>query len=64
MNIMKIFPDPDDMCQMEYRAIYEHLKSVLSDCPEEERHELCKGMLEEFELHAKSMLKDLENAQK
>lgn len=52
---MKNFPDPDDVGQMEYRAIHTHMKEVLDDCPEEERFKLAIGMLEEFEGWAKEL---------
>lgn len=58
MNPIENFPDPDNICQMEYRAIYEHIKETLDDCPEEERFELAVSMLEEFESWAKE-LKDI-----
>ncbi len=62
VKIMEMFPDPHDVGQMEYRAIYDHIRDVLRDCPEEERVDLCRGMLEEFVMHAQSMLETLKDA--
>lgn len=62
MNPMELFPSPDDIGQMEYRAIHGHMKEVLDDCPEEERMELAIGILKEFKVWAKSMKKTLKKA--
>lgn len=61
---MKHFPDPDNVGQMEYRAIHDHIKEVLDDCPEEERFELAIGMLEEFEGWAKELREKLLSPEK
>lgn len=52
---MKCLPDPDNVGQMEYRAIHDHIKEVLDDCPEEEQFDLAVSMLEEFESWAKEL---------
>ena len=62
MDPMELFPDPDDIGQMEYRAIHTHMKEVLDDCPEEERMSLALGILKEFKGWSKSMKKTLKKA--
>lgn len=62
MNPIELLPNPDDIGQMEYRAIHMHMKEVLDDCPEEERMSLAMGILEEFEGWAESMRKTLKKA--
>lgn len=64
MNPMELFPDPDSVCQMEYRAIHTHMKEVLDDCPEEERMSLAMGILKEFKMWAKDMRKTLKRSSK
>ncbi len=64
MDPMKCFASPDDICQMEYRAIYEHMKETLDDCPKEERMELALGMLKEFEGWANAMRDTLKRSSK
>lgn len=64
MNPMDLFPNPDDICQMEYRAIHTHMKEVLEDCPEDERMEIAMGMLKEFRDWAKDMRKTLKRSSK
>jgi len=61
---MNHFPDPDEIGQMEYRAIHTHMKEVLDDCPEEERMSLALGILKEFKGWAKSMRKTLKASSK
>jgi hypothetical protein len=60
VNLIGIFPDPDDVGQSEYRAIHEHLREFLGDCPEDERAEMCESILEEFITHAQSMMEILD----
>jgi len=64
MDPMKCFANPDDICQMEYRAIYEHMKETLDDCPQPERLDLALGMLKEFEGWAKAMRSTLKRSSK
>lgn len=64
MDIMKCFPDPDEVGQSEYRAIHDCLKDTLEDCPKKERFDLAMSMLDEFELWAKSMKSNLEHSPK
>lgn len=61
---MKHFPDPDNVCQMEYRAIHTHMKEVLDDCPEDERFELALSMLEEFKSWAENLKENLLSSEK
>jgi hypothetical protein len=61
MNPVELLPNPDDVGQSEYRAIYEHLKDTLDDCPQSERMDLAIAMLCEFEewaRHIKGRLKE------
>lgn len=60
VKVIDIFPHPDNVGQSEYRAIYEHLRDYLRDCPEDERHEMCESILEEFVTHAQSMMEILD----
>lgn len=55
MNPVELLPNPDDIGNSEYRAIYDSLKSTLDDCPEEERFNLAIAMLDEFEFWAKDI---------
>jgi hypothetical protein len=64
MNPIELLPNPDDIGQMEYRAIHTHMKEVLDDCPQEERMELALGILKEFKGWAKSMKKTLKSSSK
>ena len=64
MNPIELLPNPDDIGQMEYRAIHTHMKEVLDDCPQEERMELALGILKEFKGWAKSMRKTLKASSK
>ena len=61
VKLMEIFPNPRDVGQSEYRAVYEHLRDFLKDCPEDERLEMCEGILEEFVESAQSMMDILDN---
>ena len=62
MNPIELLPNPDDIGQMEYRAIHTHMKEVLDDCPEDEQMSLALGILKEFKGWAKSMRKTLKKA--
>lgn len=55
-------PDPDDIGQSEYRAIYEHMKDALEDCPDEDRFGLALAMLDEFKLWADALKNTLKKA--
>ena len=55
MNPFELLPNPDNVGQMEYRAIHDHIKEVLDYCPEEERFDLAISMLDEFEFWAKDI---------
>jgi len=58
---MEIFPNPDKVGESEYRAVYDHLKDFLADCPEDERMEMCETILEEFVSTVQSMMEILDN---
>lgn len=64
MNPIENWPDPDNVGQMEYRAIHDHIKEVLDDCPEEERFDLAVSMLDEFEWWAKELKDKLISSRK
>ena len=56
VKIMRSLLKPDDVGTMEYRAIYELLCGVLSDCPKSEQPGLCEAILQEFISSAQGML--------
>lgn len=55
-NVLDLFTDPDVIGESEYRAIYELLEDVLPNCPEDERTDACRNILEEFRDCADDML--------
>lgn len=56
MDFRKLFADPDDVCESEYRAIYTTLEEVLPDAPADERADMCRGILESYIRSAGEML--------
>jgi hypothetical protein len=61
MNPIDILEHPDDVCESEYRSIYECLSDALRDTPDEDKKEHALGMLEEFEGWAKALRKKIKN---
>jgi hypothetical protein len=61
MNPIDILEHPDDVCESEYRSIYECLQDALRDTPDEDKKAHALGMLEEFEGWAKVLRKKIKN---
>lgn len=59
MNPLDILEHPDDVCESEYRAIYECISDALHDTPNEDKKDHALGMLEEFEGWAKALRKKI-----
>ena len=57
MSPIEVLQHPDQVCESEYRAIYECLGDALADTPEAERKAMALGMLREFEEWAKALRK-------
>jgi hypothetical protein len=55
MSPIEVLQHPDQVCESEYRAIYECLGDALADTPESERKTMALAMLREFEEWAKSL---------
>lgn len=55
MSIIDILQHPDQVCESEYRAIYDCLSDTLCEVPEAERKSMALAMLREFEEWAKAM---------
>ena len=55
-KILEVFPDPDEVGQAEYRAIYDCIADALADTPPQQQAQLVQSMLTEFRAWAQKML--------
>jgi len=59
MSPIDALQHPDQVCESEYRAIYECLGDALADTPEPERKSIALAMLREFEEWAKALRRSI-----
>jgi len=55
-------PDPDDVCQSEYRAIHELLDDAVGDLPRDEQVQLALASLQEVKDWCDSLIDKLHHA--
>ena len=54
-----VFPNPDNIGDSQYRAIYETLDGAMEDCVPADREDLIRTILEEFKEWSESLLRRL-----
>lgn len=59
IDVMRCLPDPDALCESEYRAVYETMADALADCPEGEQQETAESIAAAFVDSAEFVLRAL-----